>query len=58
MAEPEAVAFLTRLAGKTLVKNPKKVFAGLTWTALDVGVPDVETLGMTCPGATLVKTDK
>jgi hypothetical protein len=44
--EPDAVAFLTRLAGKTLVKDPKKVFAGLTWTARDVGGPCVEAFGM------------
>jgi hypothetical protein len=41
-----AVAFLTRLAGKTLVKDPNKVSPGLTWTALDVGGPCVETFGM------------
>ena len=46
LTEPDAVALLTRLAGKTLVKNPNKVFAGLTWTARDVGGPCVEAFGM------------
>ena len=46
LTEPDAVAFPTRLAGKTLVKDPKKVFAGLTWTGLDVGGPCLEALGM------------
>jgi hypothetical protein len=35
--EPDAVAFLTRLAGKFSVKDPKENFVGLTRTALDVG---------------------
>jgi len=44
--EPDAVASLTRLAGKILVKDPKRIFPRLTWTALDVGGPRVETFGM------------
>jgi hypothetical protein len=46
MTEPDAVAFLTRLAGRFSVKEPMKNFAGLTWTALDVGGPCVEAFGM------------
>jgi hypothetical protein len=42
----DAVAFLTRLAGNLPVKNPNGKFPRLTWTALDVGGPCVETLGM------------
>ena len=41
-----AVASLTRLTGKFAVKDPKKDFAGLTWTGLDVGGPCLETFGM------------
>ena len=41
-----AVASLTRLAGKFAVKDPQQNFAGLTWTASDVGGLHVETFGM------------
>ena len=44
--ELDAVAFLTRLAGMFSVKDPKENAPGLTWTALDVGGPCVETFGM------------
>ena len=44
--ELDAVAFLTRLAGVFSVKDPKENAPGLTWTALDVGGPCVETFGM------------
>ena len=41
-----AVASLTRLTGRTWVKNPMQAFAGLTWTGPDVGGPCLETFGM------------
>jgi hypothetical protein len=44
--EPDAVALLTRLTGKILVKEPQRIFPALTWTALDVGGPCVEAFGM------------
>ena len=44
--ELDAVAFLTRLAGMFSVKDPKENAPALTWTALDVGGPCVETFGM------------
>ena len=44
--ELDPVAFLTRLAGMFLVKDPKENAPGLTWTAPDVGGPCVEALGM------------
>jgi hypothetical protein len=40
------VAFLTRLAGKFLVIEPKENLAGLTWTARDVGGSCVEAFGI------------
>ena len=46
MTEPDAVAFLTRLAGRFSVKDPNENFTGLTWTGLDVGGPCLETFGM------------
>jgi len=46
LAEPEAVAPLTRLAGDFTVKKPAMKSPWLTWTALDVGGPCVEAFGM------------
>lgn len=43
--KPDAAAFLTPLAGKFSVKEPKKNSARLTWTAQDLGGPCVETFG-------------
>jgi len=42
--EPNAVALLTRLAGKPAVIGAEH--PGLTWTALDVGGPCIEAFGM------------
>jgi hypothetical protein len=44
--EPDAVALLTRLAGTVLVKEPQRIFPGLTWTGLDVGGPCLGAFGM------------
>src|ERR1043166_9962088 len=38
-------SFLTRLAGNFTVKYPATKFPRLTWTALDLGGPCVETFG-------------
>lgn len=46
MTEPDAVAFLTRLAGKFSVKEPMENFAGLTRTAWDAGGRCVEAFEM------------
>ena len=42
----DAVAPLTRLAGRFWVKDPKQNVPGLTWTGLDVGGPCLEAFGM------------
>ena len=44
-AESDAVAPLTRLAGKFTVKKSAMNFPRLTWTALDVGGPCVGAFG-------------
>jgi hypothetical protein len=46
LTEADAVAFLTRLAGKIPVKNPKRISPRLTWTGLNVGGPCLGTFGM------------